>query len=109
MKYAKSNDKIPAVEMKLAKIVQNAKANNLGWTRATLYRDADNRIVNRKDAVKCCAIGAALLSRTTKDYDIDPFANDNGIGDNLSLFKETDVPLSDSKLLGLGFRLAMRD
>jgi len=103
MKYEKSNDKIPAVEMKLAKLVQNAKANNLGWTSEVLWRDKDGEAISSpKRAVSCCALGAARLARDTKEYNISTCANDYGITHDM-------CELSERELLGLGFRLAMRD
>ena len=106
MKYAKSNDKIPAVEMKLAKLVQNAKANNLGWTSKVLWRDKDGgAIPSPKGAASCCALGAARLARDTKNYTISTFANDYGYGVTSMNFYELPEP----ELLGLGFRLVMKD
>jgi len=104
MKYEKSNDKIPVVEMKLAKLVQNAKANNLDWTAKVLWRDKDGgAIPSPKGAASCCALGAARLAKDTKNYTISTYANDCGI------ISHNFYELPEPELLGLGFRLAMKD
>ena len=51
-----SKKKVDAKELLLAKLLQNAHANNLGWCRGTLYRYADG------ERYACCAVGAASLS-----------------------------------------------
>ena len=102
-----NDDNIPAVEMKLAKIVQNAKAKNLGWTRLVLWKDKYGKSCNTpKNASRCCALGAAFLARDTKNYNISAGANDFGID---GIFDEYSNELSEPTLLGLGFRLAMSD
>jgi hypothetical protein len=95
---------VPGVEFDLAKIVQNAKARGLKWTKEANYRAKNGRNINSADeAVYCCAVGAARLENDTTGINISFFANDNP-----SQFEHVDE-LNDSQIIGLGFRLAMRD
>lgn len=99
-----SNDTgVPEVEFNLAKIVQNAKAHGLKWTKHTLYRTKGNHRPTEYvgNAVSCCALGASLLANDTKYLSIDTAANDT---DYTHITRE----LYDAEALGLGFRLAMR-
>jgi hypothetical protein len=76
---------VPKDEVFLAKIIQNAKARGLKFTRGTFYRDAKGRDLASnysEDVTHCCAAGAALL--TDKEtpwmvWDGLPQGNDNSV------------------------------
>lgn len=101
--FGPSNDDIPKIDMQLAMLVQNAKANKLKWTAGALYRGRNGRALieaERAKAVSCCALGAAYLAPDTKEFSISTTANDYPTN--------TLNELSDSYALGLGYRLAMK-
>ena len=100
--YGPANDTPETeLEIKLAKLVQNAKANNLEWCAGSRYRNSKLETVSSGDSdIKyCCALGAKLLSNDTAGYDINFSPNDSG---HIYNYNEYD-------LLSLGFRLAMTD
>ena len=111
--FGTANDSgVPEVEFNLAKIVQNAKARGLTWTKETAYRFSNGKATHDCDFVdgiaKCCAVGAAWLEPDTKELNVDTDANDMGFAGLVQHWKGKDGYLMDHELLGLGFRLAMR-
>jgi hypothetical protein len=105
----KSNDRgVPKDEIQLAKLVQNAKARGLKWTKGAAYRDKSGKSqpYYSEETYSCCAIGAALLNKNTKDLCINTEANDVGYTYTNKFI--TGHQYSTGQLLGLGFRLAMK-
>ena len=104
--FGTANDvDVPKVEFDLAKIVQNAKARGLKWTKYVNYRYKNGRPLedyNRDKVVFACARGASFLEEDTYDIDINAAANDNPKD-----LEFNDI-LEDSQALGIGYRLAMR-
>jgi hypothetical protein len=101
--YGTSNDDVPEYEISVAKIVQNAKARGLKWTKDAYYRAKNGRnIISVDGAVYCCAVGAAQLENDTRDITISFCSNDNP-----SQFRHFDE-LDNPQIIGLGYRLAMR-
>lgn len=104
----KSNDKgVPKYEIAVAKLVQNAKGNGLKWTKNTLYRATNGKPCDKIDAVRCCAVGAALLRRDTAHYSINANANDTMLYEYMDEDETGSIVFGD--LVSLGYRLAMRD
>lgn len=112
--FGKANDKgVSNEEFAVAKLVQNARAYGLGWTKNTLYRD---RYGKRQESfiegktTRCCAIGAALLDKSTKDISIDSDPNDIGHYESYSyeIFGNDDSGIKSRALISMGYRLAMR-
>ena len=109
--FGTANDvSVPEVEFNLAKIVQNAKARGLNWTKGAAYRFSNSRATNDyiDGTTRCCAVGAAWLEPDTKEMYVDTDANDLGFAGLVASWKGKDGYLRDSELVGLGFRLAMR-
>lgn len=101
--YGKANDEIPEVEFDVAKLVQNAKAFGLKWTKNSNYRTKNGRSIYVSDgAAFCCAQGAAWLDDSTRGMKISTTANDSP-----EIYRDCNE-LEDYKLRGLGYRLAMR-
>lgn len=101
--YGKANDSIPEVEFDVAKLVQNAKAHGLRWTKDSNFRAKNGRPIDKSDgAAFCCAQGAAMLDDSTRGMSISTGANDAPED-----YRDYDE-LEDYRLRGLGYRLAMR-
>lgn len=98
---------VPYEEMAIAKLVQNAKANNLKWTKGAIYRDRHGKpLMTGSKAASCCAIGAANLTWDTTNININPYGNDEGYEYKHfgQLKNEDTTPFQ----IGLGFRMAMK-
>jgi hypothetical protein len=62
-----SNDNVPVPEMFLAKILQNAHAQGLGFCTGTAYRSVIGLPTTLDKAVSCCAMGAWWLTAMLSD------------------------------------------
>lgn len=103
--FGPANDvDVPDVEITIAKLVQNAKAFGMGWTKFAAYRDKRGRPCDQDEAVRCCALGAKNLVIDTYGP-VDTVGNDYGY-DPIALSPES---LADRSFdAGLGFRQAMK-
>lgn len=71
-----SNDNIPAEELALAALLQNAGARGLVWTRGAYYRDKNGRTTDIAGATCCCAAGAYMIDSADIVVCPSPRAND---------------------------------
>lgn len=58
-----ANDRgVPRDELILARLIQNAAARGLKSCRGAYYKNEDDVDVCARDATRCCAMGAAMLT-----------------------------------------------
>jgi hypothetical protein len=112
-KFEQSNDNIPADEMTVAKLVQNAMARNLEWCKNTLYKTPGYPNGERyvpDTTYACCAVGAALLEKDTRAItsEIDPNGNDEAAYDSHPYAIAENGEFPSAYMIGAGYRCAMK-
>lgn len=105
-----ANDDIPADELFLAKMIQNAKGRKLGWCSGAEYQDKyGERTFDPKKAVACCALGAIFLEKDTGQIH---YSSSVMIGNDSTLkwgYQPSSAHCIDGEVVGWCFRLAMTD
>jgi hypothetical protein len=109
-KLEPSNDDIPADEMLLAKMLQNANARDLKAARGYFFVDADDRPCDVNEAAACCAIGACQLELDTdverRDFSLLATGNDT-VSYWTDFVPDNTLSFSDGETLGHAFQVSM--
>lgn len=97
-----ANENIPEDEMVLAKILQNAKARDLGFSKGAYYKNSEGHICLPQEAVYACAVGAAMLEEDTKCTGFYYITNGNDCD-----YWNNNTDLKDGETIGWAYRQAM--